>query len=479
MNRRGLIILTGLAVLMAGWITLDIYLAKRKETKKKETHKVLNLDWEKVHSITIQSDKLSEAIVIERRGHGESATWKLVQPVQDAVDKDNIDRLWSTLKDLTFDDSFSQGKSSRLADYGLDPPRGVLSLKDASGHTLGELRIGAKSSVAGQLYISTPGAGRIMLIEGYRESTLLPSLKDVRNRHLTNFKSSDITRLVVERFHEGSPTTLEVKKVQGLWRAVQPKEFLADSGALFSLTSSIEFLEAQDFIQENATDFEMYGLATPKARLTVENDKGQVQSFEFGTNRGEQEVYARVAGHKRVVTVSQSFVNDLLKEPRDWMAKNAVDFDYYNVSQATFASEGKEWKLLKQEAEGEGSEDTWKIINDKSARSIDNIVVEDVLRALDYVDGTLVTDQASSSNLGEYNLTKPWLVCNLKEKDKDKQILYIGTDGKKAYTFNPEFPGIIYQIPDQDWNEIREAWEKLVKTLKGEDKTKKGSNPQS
>ena len=467
MSRRGLLVLFGLTLVIVGLLVLDIRISKKKEVREKETKKVLKIAWDNVRVLEIERPEKGWVIRLEKSGEGEKSSWKLVRPVKDDADQDAVDRLWKALQDLEAEESFPIEANVNLSDYHLKKPEAVIRLLGADGRTLGVLQIGSKSPVSGDLYATVPGSGQIYLIAGYRESTLLPEPKDLRNRKLTDFKAVDIARLDIER-RVKDPGKLAIEKDGGLWIITTPGRFLADSGKLFSLTSSVEFLEAKDFIAETVDDPASYGLDAPRVKLTVTTKKGSKMTLYLGDEKDDQEVYAMVEGRPRVVTVNKSFLEDMERDLDYWRAPSAVDFDYYNLTQAEITWKGKTWKLERVTEEGETYEEHWYRVEGGKRKEIKFETTDEFFRNIDYGEGLVETDHFDDSMKADYPVDRPWMKLRIKDKEKKWQTVVIFRKEGAGYEWNPDFPKVIYRINEDDWKDIRNAWDPLRKLLVGE-----------
>ncbi len=468
MRPKTLIVLGSLAVIAVGLVVFDAYWAKRRERREEAAKKVLaNLPWEKVTRVEVQTEKEKSPIVLRRTSSGSPPSWQILQPIQEEADGSAVDRLWSGLKDLTYDRKFAMASGTKLSDFGLDPPRSLIRLQDAEGHTLATLRVGRKTPVEGDLYAMLEGSQDVLIVPSWRESTLVPALKDLRNRRLTTLQATDLARIVIER--KGlEPPTLVFRKDQGLWVIEQPRPMLASVSTLASLTSTIEFLEAEDFVEEQAADLAPYGLDRPEVRLTVETAQGAQQVFLFGKKRDDATFFAQVAQRPRVVAVRRAVVEDLQRGLDSWRSQQAADFDYYNLQSARIREGTQTWDLIKETQRGETWKEQWFLKTGAQKKQLPLNTVEDFFRNLDYAEAAGIRDDVPESELASMGLGNPWLVVQVTDKDKPTQTVEVGRAGDKTYTRNPAFPRTVFELKKESADKVRQAWEELRKKLTGQ-----------
>lgn len=469
MRPKTLIVLGSLAVIAIGLVVLDTYWTRRRERQEEAAKKVLAaLPWEKITRLEIQTEKEKSPIVLQRTSSGSPSAWQILQPIREEADGSAVDRLWNGLKDLTYERKFEMATGTKLADFGLDPPRSLIRLQDAEGHTLATLKVGRKTPVEGDLYAMLEGSRDVLILPSWRESTLVPALKDLRNRRLTNLKATDLAHIVVER--KGlEPPTLAFRKDRGLWRIEQPRPLLASASTLAALTSTLEFLEAEDFVAEQATDWTPYGLDDPEVRLTVETAQGAQQIFLFGKSRDESTYFARVGAQSRVVAVRKSIVEDLKRGLDYWRSSQAIDFDYYNLQSARLREGTRTWELVKETQAGETWKEQWFLKAGTQKKEVPFNIVEDFFRNLDYAEADHIRDDVPDTELAALGLQTPALVVQVTDKDRPTQTVEIGRVGDKTYTRNPDFPRTVFELKKESADKLWQAWQELKQKMEGQE----------
>ena len=111
--------------------------------------------------------------------------------------------------------------------------------------------------------------------------------------------------------------TARVQKADGTWQLVEPAKAPADESELTSITTSLASLEVQRVVDPNAADVKQYGLEP--ARIAVafrskgQKDPRRIELGEKTPTGGD--LYARVAGEKRVFLVSSFLESTFNKTP--------------------------------------------------------------------------------------------------------------------------------------------------------------------
>ncbi len=470
MRTRTLVILGILAVLAVVLVFLDRYWTEKREEREIRAKRVFaETIWDQVRKIEVQTEKTRDTVVLQRQRKGNETVWRLLAPFREEADKDFADRFWNTLKDLQADRRLTLEPDADLAQYGFDSPRATIRLLGAGDRELAVLLVGGKTPATNDLYAKLKDRQEVLILPSFRESTLIPALKDFRQKRLTHLKATDIVRVTL--FRKGmDPETLRFVKEDGLWKIEQPYPMLASAASLLSLTSTIEFLEAEDFIAEQPDDLSPYALNEPRFRLTVETRDGTQQTFLFGKEHDTGSVYAMVARKPRVVTVRKGVVDDLKRGIDYWRSQQAADFDYYNLERVEIRMGKRQWLLEKETEEGEVWKEHWYVVQGGQRREIELERVDDFLRNLDFAEAAEIRDNLSDAELTELGFSHPWMVIRLKDKDRPEQTMQIVRKDGELWTRNPEFPRTVFHVKKDSVQQIRKSWNKLRLVLQPEKK---------
>jgi hypothetical protein len=158
--------------------------------------------------------------------------------------------------------------------------------------------------------------------------------------------------------------TIDLKKENGKWRMVAPKDMPADQDAAGSIESTLAGLTSDKLIEANATDLKAYGLATPTLDVAVVRKDGKPARILIGddTPTGSG-AYAKLPGDPRVFTVSSFIKTSLDKLPDDLRDKRLLTFDSEKLSRVELTAKGQTLEFGKN-AQGE-----WTIVKPRPLRA--------------------------------------------------------------------------------------------------------------
>ncbi|MBS1857141.1 MAG: DUF4340 domain-containing protein [Acidobacteria bacterium] len=158
--------------------------------------------------------------------------------------------------------------------------------------------------------------------------------------------------------------TIDLKKQNGKWRMVAPKDLPADQDTVGSMQSTLAALSADKLIEANATDLKGYGLAAPTLDVTVLRKDGKTDRILIGddTPTGSG-AYAKLPNDPRVFTVSSFTKTSLDKLPGDLRDKRLLTFDGDKLSRVELAAKGQTIEFGKN-AQGE-----WTIVKPRPLRA--------------------------------------------------------------------------------------------------------------
>jgi uncharacterized protein DUF4340 len=146
-------------------------------------------------------------------------------------------------------------------------------------------------------------------------------LAEKEKRAVPRFDRASVTRITLERGAE----KVVLRKDHDTWRIEEPVRFPADSGAVESVLSAVEFLEAQRRIDGPAAQ---YGLDKPRARITLSGAAAAapVALAVGGDDATGRNVYAGGA-QGPILVVEHNLLDTLSKPLADLRDKRALVFD--------------------------------------------------------------------------------------------------------------------------------------------------------
>lgn len=163
----------------------------------------------------------------------------------------------------------------------------------------------------------------------------------------------------------------------GKWKITEPKPLPADQDAVSGIVTTLSSLNADNTIEDKATDLKQYGLADPTLDVTVKRKDGKTDELLIGddTPTGSG-AYAKLASSPKVVTIASFVKTSLDKRPEDLRDKRLLTFDQDKITRVDLQAKGQPVEFGK-DAQGE-----WQILKPRPLRADSSAVngVVDKLR---------------------------------------------------------------------------------------------------
>jgi hypothetical protein len=237
--------------------------------------------------------------------------------------------------------------------------------------------------------------GYIYFVDSRSEPNAPDTKEKVWSDELT---AADVEEVQIKLADEAE--TARVQKTDGAWRLVEPAQAPADENEMSSITSSLASLEMQRVVDPNAADVKQYGL--DPARIAVAfRSKGQkeLRRVEFGEKTPTAgDLYARVAGEKRVFLVSAFLESTFNKTPFALRDKTILKIERDKADGLELVEGSTSIQLAKK-----GSD--WMLVKPVAARA-DFATVEGAIERLGSAQMVGITEEDAAS-LAKYGLDKP------------------------------------------------------------------------
>lgn len=251
---------------------------------------------------------------------------------------------------------------------------------------------GVTSTIAGAIVL-VGLAGYIYFVDSKRPV----GGEDAKERVFASTASDDIEEVEISLV-EGGRT--RVQKVDGNWQIVEPIQAQADEGELSSIAGSLATLDVQQEVEPDAADLSRYGLEPPRVDVAFRT-KGQKEPtrIHFGDKApATGELYARLAGQKRVFLVPSFLDSTFNKDTFALRDKTILSFDREKVDSLELTGGGMSMQFAK-------TGDNWSIVKPFAGRA-DYGAVEGAIERLASARMQGITDPAAA-DLKKYGLDRP------------------------------------------------------------------------
>jgi hypothetical protein len=174
----------------------------------------------------------------------------------------------------------------------------------------------------------------------------------------------------------------ELAKKTANWEMIKPAAYPVNSFSVDSWNEAFAALTYEGIVEENPTNLADFGLAEPKQFYQVTLKDGTIKKLLIGNALPIQgHVYAKFADTPKVFDVNEQSLQSLIKQPLDFVNKNAVMVKYDNVKSIQMEWKGAKWLLEKAQADKTVFESTWKL-DGKDRKANEGTAILDKIVAL-------------------------------------------------------------------------------------------------
>jgi hypothetical protein len=352
MQLRKTILALALLAIVGGFA---YYISHQPEVQK--SYKLFNLAPADIAKIELRGS--GRDLVVERAGPG---LWRIIQPVDASADNSAVDALANAIANLEVVDTVDTNGQTNLAlaDFGLQNPSTTVIVTTADKRVLPGIMVGSDTPVGSNTYIKTTDKPAVLLIGAGFTAESGRTLSDLRSHVLVDLTADQMNRIAVVHA-DGSG--FEIVRKGDNWKIVKPRAYAADNASVQQLVDMLASARVTDFIEENPTNLEKFGLAKPSIELEVNGGKNNVKrSVAIGFKQpeaGKNAVYARPGEDDRpILTIADYIVQHLDKSFDDLRDKSVLAFDTSQVARLTLfggpvsivleRAPGEKWNVIAQ-----------------------------------------------------------------------------------------------------------------------------------
>lgn len=260
---------------------------------------------------------------------------------------------------------------------------------------------------------------------------------DTKEKAFSGLSADDIEQIQVKAA-EGDRSTLQ--KTNGKWKLAEPVQADADEGEATAIAGALAGLDVERVLDENPGDVKQYGLSPARLELAF-RVKGQSEPRRLLI--GEKtptggDVYAQLAGEKRVVLVNSSVDATFNKNTFALRDKSVLEFDRDKVDGLELSSGGSTVQVTK-------AGDQWNMVKPVAARG-DYGTVEGVIERLAtlQMQGIVAPD---GGDLKQYGLDKPSATLSVIAGSSRATLLLGRTDNALVYAKDSSRPMVFTVAP--------------------------------
>jgi hypothetical protein len=398
---------------------------QKKETAEKERKKILDIKPADVTKLVVTVERESVEITRDKRG------WKITSPVKTAADNAAIDRLVSSVADMSLDEILT-GAAKNPSDFHLQPPFAKVEFFTGSSSPPRTVSVGNYTPTMRQVYGASSRVKGLFTAPVGLMHAMVKKLFDLREKRIFPAEGKRVSALEYER----GGRIIKMKRTrQGDWRISSPVIGRADREKADDFVKTLLNARASGFIDEPMDDKEA-GLSPPAAKITFRfTDQSPPFSLLVGAkDEVEKGVIVKPAGISGLMLLPLAFFDALPSRAEDFLDRHIFDIP-----------ENLVWKLSvmwgDMLVELEKPEGRWMMLKPLRKR-VESEKVDPIVSALlnmEYV-GKATAGTAGKSKLASVLLASldgnRKIYLDIFEYGKDKNLLFGRVRGGGDYLLN-------------------------------------------
>lgn len=359
---RGLRTTSVLGVLLVALAAYIFLVENKKPADGPTKSKAWAVDAATIVDITVRTPS-GETTRLQKGAN--TGRWTMVEPVRANVDEAIVTSIVNGLAGLEIERVLDENPTG-LKDYGLEPPRVVVSFKTGADATERRLLLGEKTPGSAELYAQTDGSKAVVLVASFLETSFNKGTFELRDKNILTFDRTRADKLEIVH----GTTTLSFSKSGDVdWSMSKPfaarGEFAAIDGAISALSTT----QVQRFIDDgDVNDLKKYGFDKPVLTATVTSGDTTATLIIGGRVDGTR--YARSSTGAGVITVGENLLADLTKTGDDFRRKDLFDFRAFTGTRIELVRGTETLTLEKVKGKDASAPDLWKAGTGKTTDSI-------------------------------------------------------------------------------------------------------------
>jgi len=324
-SKKTLIWAVILLVLAAFYYLYEIQGGPKRQEEASKRALLFHFAADDVTGFTVKREQ--ETVRAEKRdGH-----WYLTEPLAVRGDDQKYGELTRYVADLHHTRVIEE-QSQSLEPYGLATPRLEIQvlLKEQSKPLI--LRLGATNPTGGSYYAQVEGRAPIYLVNGVAKDVLDASLHALRDKIVLAFTPAEVQEVRVARGAD-APVVVQ-RQAEDTWRLTAPVSAQADNQQVRGMIQRLHDVKVQEFIAEDATDLESYGLQTPAWHVSLNIGQDHTPlTLSLGKVDSERKgVYAKHDDAARVFLLPQELWDNLPKTASALRDKTLIKYEREHIT---------------------------------------------------------------------------------------------------------------------------------------------------
>jgi hypothetical protein len=340
-----------------------------EERRLSEEQEKLLLSFQADQATRLILSRAGDEIILERP----DGNWQITAPVSAPTEEGAIAQVLDAAAGLKFERDI--GTQSDLKPFGLSEPE--LGLEIGGEHKmLGKILLGAETPDGSNLYLKLSDMESVFIVNKSIKAALDKTLFELRDKKVVDFSPGVVTAMSVVR--DDKLLAFERPNERD-WSMTFPEERRADAGKIRGLLDSIRNARVAEFVDEDASDLQKYGLMSPSTRIEL-NLVSEIAVLYFGDKTGQEDsdnVFVRRGDSRQVLELAANILDNVSVEVNDWRDRTMLDFDKKEVVKLQVVSGTRSTTV---ERPGKDAND-WRVTEPEPAEA-DRVKVKDILTYL-------------------------------------------------------------------------------------------------
>jgi hypothetical protein len=342
-----------------------------EQASREARRRVLGPEASDIRLLEVAGSTPGSSFSLERRGDA----WYLTKPVEWPANPNAVSRILNELQFLEHETSFStrelEKNGQKLADYGLDQPKLVVSF--TSGDTGGPdapagrttvLRIGDTTKVGDHLYLLSPDGERVHVVGRHLADSLSIPLDQLRSDTVLSIPVFEARSLSLQTAApSGVPVRVRLHRDGSRWSFETPVIARAAKNVTELTINGLDSLRVKSFVLQNPPA--AAPSAAPALRVTIEGNNRHETLYVGGPADGDQTYYAQLEDRRAIFTVAiAKALMDTLRNASDELRdRHVLDFDANAVTSIALSAPNQpELDLQRLESAAGSQAPGWQII---------------------------------------------------------------------------------------------------------------------
>ena len=426
-----LIIAAGLGLYL--WL-VEMPTEQKRVASETAARKLLDFKDEDVQAFTLASSQGETELIREKDGR-----WGIRKPNAMEADAAAVDEFLRTLL-LAQVSRVVDESGTDLASYGLAAPSLTISFRLASGTQT--IRLGDAGPLSATLYAMRESAPKVLLTTLSGRDVLIQNIQEFRRKQVFQFDRNQVTRLKVATPHETIVLYRDGHGDKEKWTIKSPAEAPADQPEVKSLLSGLQYLKAQDFL-DNPKDraATRARLGQPLATFTLREGESDRTLSLFLDPQDKQRAYAESTATEPLYKIAPAVAQDLAKGLFTLRNKQLIAAEPEHVKTLVIKRGGQEYSLTR-----DGTD--WLVDGDPALKADAARINMFITRVVRLQAERIVTEKPA--DLKPYGLAPPTIeLIAADEQGKLAGRVAFGREEQGlAYAMGTAMPGVFQVRPD-------------------------------